>query len=287
MGLPNILPNVPGVSNLVNNIVARNVLPSTPSGPWRPPQWSNAPAMVSITVPAQSIPGSTSSSPNAVLGNAGLPFSAAVLTTSTVTLAAQTYVFDAVLSLEHDQRLVTTEHPIQTGADVSSHAYLMPAHLVLYVGMSDAMASYAPWNGNPSKSVAAYQQMLALQTSRIPLTVVTRLRTYYNMVILSISPREDNKTITGLRMRVEFAQIFTASTAAAPNSARANDTASTGLGTVNPVPVKPSVQNQYGAGTSLTKGSIGYSSNSGPQVVTSTTSNGASVLQAALASGRL
>ena len=281
MGLPNILPQLPGVSNLVNNIVARNVLPSTPSGPWYPPQWSNSPAMVSITATIQGQTTSTyfdAGTPGTtpVVNSAGVPIAGA-LSTQTQNVST-TYVFDAVLSLEHDQRLVTTEHPIQTGADISSHAYLMPAHLVLYVGMSDVMASYGPWSGNPSKSVAAYQQMIALQASRLPLTVVTRLRTYTNMVILSISPREDSRTITGLRMRVEFAQIFTASTAAVPNSARVNDTASTGLGTINATPVKTAVQNQFGVGTG-TGGS--YSSSSGPQIVTGTTASQILGLQAA------
>jgi hypothetical protein len=72
---------------------------------------------------------------------------------------------------------------------------------------------------------------------RMPLTVTTRLRTYTNMVIANIAPREDYRTITGLRMRVEFEQIFTASTSTVPNSARPDDTNSTGLGTVNPTPV--------------------------------------------------
>ena len=168
-----------------------------------------------------------------------------------------TYVFDAILDLEHEQRLEKTHHPVQTGADLSSHAYLMPARVTMYIGMSDAMDAYSsgsdptqppyitPFTGNPSKSVSAYQQMISLQSARVPLTVTTRLRTYTNMIVTSVGPREDYKTITGLRMRVEFEQIFTASIASVPNSARNNDTASTGLGAVNAQTPDPTTVGQF------------------------------------------
>jgi hypothetical protein len=182
-------------------------------------------------------------------------------------------VFDAVLELEHEQRLEKTHHPVQTGADISSHAYLMPPRVAMYIGMSDAMDAYSngvnaantvggatpgtvsPFSGaSTSKSVNAYQTMVALQAARQPLTVTTRLRTYTNMMIVSISPREDYKTITGLRMRIEFEQIFTATTVSsaggdagslAPLTARPDATQQTGLGQVNPSAVSGTTQAQF------------------------------------------
>ena len=216
-------------------------------GAYRPPQWTG-PAMVSITVVPQTQATTTATD------------SAGNITTTINGTATTTYVFDAVLGLDHDQRLEKTHHPVQTGADISSHAYLMPARLMLEVGMSDVMDSYAhsaansvatgssiitPWVGSASKSVSAYHTILSLQQSRQPLTVTTRLRTYTNMVILAVTPREDFKTITGLRMRVEFEQIFTASTTTTPVSARSNDTGTTGLGTVCPSPVPTVTQQQF------------------------------------------
>jgi hypothetical protein len=203
---------------------------------YRPPQW-NGPAMVSVTVPPQN------TSTNDTSGSA-----------SPSVTQQLTYVFDAVLTLDHEQRLEKTRHPVQTGADISSHAYLMPAQLSLYIGMSDAMAAYAssltgattPFTGSPSKSVSAYLTMINLQASRIPLTITTRLRTYKNMIITSVAPHEDSKTITGLRMRIDFEQIFTAAIASQPVSARPGDTDSTGLGQVNTQPPSASVNNQFG-----------------------------------------
>jgi len=239
---------------------------SAATGLWRPPQWSG-PAMVSITVPPQSNNNSqqsTSSVTNSIVGST--PSSVSLSSTATAVpdttpnvTPPQVYVFDAVFTLEHEQRLEKTRHPVQTGADISSHAYLMPARVSMYVGMSDAMDSYAtgrnpkaspyvqPWTGNSSKSVSAYQQMLKLQASRIPLTVTTRLRTYTNMVITSIGPQEDVRTIKGLRMRIEFEQIFTAAIASAPISARNNDTQTTGLGAVNSQTPDGSLIDQFSA----------------------------------------
>jgi hypothetical protein len=234
-------------------------LPAASGGQWKPPQWSK-PAMVLVTVPA----GSTTTVPPP----SDVPSVNGVYTISTTATAATSYVFDAVLALEHDQTLTKTHHPVQTGAAVSSHAYIEPAQLILYVLMSDVSASYttggnqttAPyiqaWTGNSSKSVSAYQQMLKLQTLRIPLTVTTRLRTYTNMLIMKVSPREDDKTITGARFRLEFEQIFVANTQVNPVSARANDTQSTGLGTVNPSPVPSTTSTQFSVPSSATTNSL-------------------------------
>jgi hypothetical protein len=216
-------------------------------GIYRPSQWSNT-SMVSITVtPTKQATTMSTDAAGAVTVGA----------TSTTTT---TYVFDAVLELDHEQRLEKTHHPIQTGADISSHAYLMPARVVLSIGMSDAMDSYAnsaensvatgediitPWEGDSSKSVSAYQTIIGIQAARQPVTVTTRLRTYTNMLIASVAPHEDHRTITGLRMRVEFEEIFTATVTTTPVSSRSNDTDSTGLGTVSTTSPSAAVEKQF------------------------------------------
>lgn len=245
------------ISSLVSSGFASG-LSSSQFGPWRPPQWSK-PAMVSITVPATTQTTHSTATPI----TSGALFQGQSTSTAPVS-APTTYVFDAVLRLNHSQRLTKTHHPVQNGADLSSHAYLEPAHLVMYVGMSDAMAAYASgldstqppyvaaFTGNPSKSVSAYQQMLTLQAARQPLTVTTRLRTYNNMLITSIEPEEDSRTITGLRMRVEFEQIYTAVIVDTPASARSQDTNSTGLGVVNAQTPDATTTSQFGIASTPT-----------------------------------
>lgn len=192
-------------------------------GLWRPPQWqSQAPQKVIINFPGQ----------GQAQQYASVPGSAVVLPSE-----ATTYAFDCEISIEHQQQIRKTEHPVQTGASISDHAYIIPARLILDIGMSDAMDAYFDtWSGDVSKSVSAFQTMLALQFSRIPLSITTRLRTYENMIIESLTPNETVKTIAGLRMRVEFGQIFMANTSQTPVSARSQDTNNTTLGTVEPQP---------------------------------------------------
>lgn len=230
---------LPSIASIFNNQLAGADQDQAQSAQWRPPQWQR-PAIVTLTVPAQSttLPTSVSSGVISSTDSSVSLGSTAAPATNTIT-QQMTYVFDAVLSLEHEQRLEKTRHPVQTGADLSSHAYLQPARVVLYIGMSDAMQAFAtgqngaqPWTGNPSKSVSAYQQLLALQAARQPLTLGTRLNTYVNMLITSLTPQEDYRTVTGLRVRVELEQIFTAAVSTQLVSARPQDTQQTGLGGV-------------------------------------------------------
>jgi hypothetical protein len=216
------------------------------TGIYTPPQYAAGPAMVSITV----LSGGTPVAPASTQANTMYP-ALATANASASPVTATMYVFQAVLSVEHAQRLEKTHHPVQTSADVSSHAYLMPAQCVMDIGMSDAMAAYTSASvtkfsgSSTSASVNAYQTMLALQASRSLLTITTRLRTYSNMVVGSISPREDSHTITGLRMRIEFEQILMASASTVPVTTRSDVTTTTGLGTVNSSSVGSTTQSQF------------------------------------------
>lgn len=228
--------------------------------------------MVSITVPA-AYTGSVADS-NAQLDSGAGSSPDNPINTGGVS-AQLTYVFDAVLSLDHNQSLTKTMHPVQNGAAITSHAYLNPATLTMYVLMSDVLGQYVTasqtttpyiqqWTGNSSKSVSAYLQLLKLQAARIPLTVTTRLRTYGNMLIADVSPREDSKSIAGARFRVEFSEIFIAGVQDTPTSARPNDTDNTSQGAVGTTPPSNTVNTQFQVPTTATGNTL-LSSSTGKQ----------------------
>jgi hypothetical protein len=152
---------------------------SSTSVPYRPPQWNKS-QITFLTV--------------AGLGDNG---------------ATENYYFDAVLRVEHDQELRYTLHPVQTGAPISDHAYLMPARVILEIGMSDAMARFDPgaYTGSGSKSVSAYQKFKEIQALRQPITLSTRLDTYENMLIERILAPDSNATQYSLKSQIIFAQI--------------------------------------------------------------------------------
>lgn len=220
-------------------------------GPWRPPQWAGPP-QTSITVPATSQT-SKSSLGQGTSGNgsSGFTFVTGVAEQVTTTPAV-VYVFDGVLKLEHTQEIELTKHPVQNGANISDHAFIKPARLSLDVLMSDAMSSYTlnQWSGAASKSVNAYQTLLAIELARTPLTVTTRLNVYTNMVIVGIHAPDDFKTQHGLRATVMFEQAIMASISTQnPVSARPQDTGATGTGIVPTTPVPDAVTNNYIAPT--------------------------------------
>jgi len=186
--------------------------------PFRPPQWSK-PQLYSITA---NIPNLVSASGSALT----------------------TYFFDAVLRADHRQELHPTSHPVQGGAAITDHAYMMPAHVTLEIGMSDVMDRYTAgsYTSDASKSVSAYRALLYLQSLRIPLQLTTRLNTYQNMLIESIEASDDYNTRYGLRAHVNFIQIFTASSAIQTLSGRPHQTQAGTSGSTQPRPVPEAME---------------------------------------------
>lgn len=154
---------------------------------------------------------------------------------------ATAYFFDAIIRMEHTSSLRITEHPVQTGANISDHAYLLPAHLVLEIGMSDAMDTFikGQFSDNPSKSVSTLQTLKRLQARRTTLTVTTRLNTYKNMLIEQIVAPDDFKTSTSLKCSVIMKEIITADVSVVSVSASPNVTGSTNKGPVQATTLTP------------------------------------------------
>jgi hypothetical protein len=160
----------------------------------------------------------------------------------------QYLVFDGVMRLSHSQQMVATEHPVQNTANLSDHIRATQAIVTMDVLMTDVLPAYAAgqWVGNQSKSIACFQTLDNLRLNRIPLTVTTRLKTYYPMFIMNVVPDETVKTLYGFRGRIEFKQLNLFSLATQTVSARTQTTDSTTLGQTNPTAVPAGVTSQNG-----------------------------------------
>lgn len=185
---------------------------------FRPPNWSQ-PQLTSLTA---NVPQPRPNTPGAFISSSPV-----------------TYFFDAVLRVDHEQYLRTTEHPIQSGASIVDHAYLVPARVTLEVAMSDAMATFdsGAYTSLPSKSVSFFQAMQNLQQLRIPIKLATRLKLYSNMLIENIRAFDDLRTAYGFRGTLYLKQIVIARVDAQTVSARPNQSNSTNTGTVQPQPI--------------------------------------------------
>ena len=118
------------------------------------------------------------------------------------------YLFDAVFSSSHTLNVKITEHPVQSGAAIADHAFIEPDTVSLEIGMSDAMTSADTIAGdNQNRSVSAYRALREFALSRTPLTLVTRLNTYENMLIETIAAEESLEAMNALRAEVTFKKL--------------------------------------------------------------------------------
>lgn len=120
--------------------------------------------------------------------------------------------------------LEITRHPVEQGASTTDHAYKLQAELVLEVGWSnsgfqaianDISAGISLLNGGGATldySQKVYQQILAIQLSRIPINVVTGKRKYKNMLIRRVSAPVTNETEHALFVTLHLYEVLIAQT---------------------------------------------------------------------------
>lgn len=156
------------------------------------------------------------------------------------------FFFDAFLQIDHESSLTITSHPVETGANISDHAFLNPAQLTMQIGMSDVARelTFDQFTQGATRSVAAYQVLLELQRLRVPIQVSTRLRIYKNMLIETISVPDDYTTLYGLKATVVLKEVIVATVQTVKVSARPQITDSTNRAVVEPVPVDESFAKQ-------------------------------------------
>ncbi len=142
------------------------------------------------------------------------------------------YFFDAVLRSEHTSNVAITEHPVESGANITDHSYVKPAQLVMEVGMSDVATSYieGQFSGGWSRSVQAYKVLLELQQNRVPFSVLTRLKRYDNMLIETLAIPDDYTTRYGLKATATLREILVATVMTVKVSARPQVTDHTARG---------------------------------------------------------
>ena len=146
--------------------------------------------------------------------------------------------FQAILKEDHNSKLRITEHPVETGANIADHAFLEPQSLSIEIGMSDAAAYLSSSFIGENCSVDAFTTLKKMQASRQPLTVITRLATYQNMLIETLTSPVDFKNFRGMRATVGLREIITAATATVVMPDRASaapqKTGETHKGTLQP-----------------------------------------------------
>ncbi|MCM1059470.1 MAG: hypothetical protein NC452_04175 [Eubacterium sp.] len=155
--------------------------------------------------------------------------------------------FDAVLKTDHTSKVTATSHPVESGANISDHAFVEPAEISFEVGVSDCETGNGTF-GSGNRSQEAFSELIKLQNSRQLITVVTRFKTYRNMLIINVSVPDDYTTMFALKANILLREIPIVSTGKVTVSERGGDqsqkTGSTNSGTTQATAPKQSILKQ-------------------------------------------
>ena len=113
-------------------------------------------------------------------------------------------VFDAVFKTDHTTELEVTQHPVQNGASITDHSFLQPESVGFQFGYSDVMGQ----TGEVNHSVNAYALLREIMAEREPLTVVSRLHQYDNMLITQLSVPDEMGQMFGLKGEIRLQQVI-------------------------------------------------------------------------------
>lgn len=145
---------------------------------------------------------------------------------------------DVVIEEISDDDLAITDHPVEVGATISDHAFMMPCRVLMRCGWSNSTA------GTEGYVQEVYQALLALQRQREPFTVYTGKRVYTNMLIGRLNQETTQETENALMVVAGLREVIitnTQQTSSAPQSAqgvpeRTTSVSDTGSVNIEPVP---------------------------------------------------
>lgn len=158
-------------------------------------------------------------------------------------------VIDCTVQEQTVDELEITSHPVQRSANVSDHAIVRPCVLTFRAGWSNSSPEAG---GDSGYAQDVYNQMLTLQRSREPVSVVSGRRIIYSALIKTVAWANDHTTDQGLFLDITIQEILLVDTvvAAVPSAAvqasPQKTAATTQSGNIQPVPSSVVLQAQSG-----------------------------------------
>ena len=115
-----------------------------------------------------------------------------------------TVSFDTMVTEEHRYTSRVTNYPVENGTIVSDHIINQPDVVVLSGLVTDTPLSIlAPYN----RSVAAFNALIEIHRKREVVTVVTGIKVYYDMAIVTLDVPRTVKTGQTLTFNIELQKI--------------------------------------------------------------------------------
>ena len=120
---------------------------------------------------------------------------------------------DSYLTEEHSLNMDITDHPVESGSSIVDNAVKRPDILKVTAVVSDGLSNPETYSMPPEhKATELWYTLRDLMEQRQLLTIVTRLYTYDNMLLRSVSAPIDGNMIRGLKVTLEFQELITVRT---------------------------------------------------------------------------
>lgn len=154
-------------------------------------------------------------------------------------LTGEAIIPDVVISELHSDEVTVTTHPVDTGAQITDHAFRQPAVVICTFGWSDSSRLVnSLFDGSLFKGIESvkdiYDKLLRLKDARQVLKLSTAKRVYDSVLITKLMTTTTVDTENSAIIEVTFQEILTAQartvTLASVTQADASKTASTNNG---------------------------------------------------------
>jgi len=117
-----------------------------------------------------------------------------------------TVSLDIIISESAAATVRVTENPVEFGANMNDHIIVEPMTFTVSGVVSDISSSKVGqflqiptvFSKSTSKSKEAWEELLELQINKTPFTLIQGLKEYRNIVIISITEKQDKDTANGL-----------------------------------------------------------------------------------------
>lgn len=117
----------------------------------------------------------------------------------------------------HSQQATISEHPIETGSDLSDHRQVQRPQLRIEGVLSGAPAEpELAEQANGREHIESYDELLTLFEGEAVFTVVTPLRVYENMQMTSLSVPDDASSAFSVPFTAEMKQVVFANSETVP-----------------------------------------------------------------------
>lgn len=122
-----------------------------------------------------------------------------------------TIELEATVKESHSSEVSITQHPVESGADITDNAVVQPKKLTIEGAFSAYQLTPSTgtiFGADSTKIPAIYDQLIRLQESRELIQVQTGLKLYRNMLITSVSVTQDKTNSQALFFTANLQEII-------------------------------------------------------------------------------